>query len=133
MQSDERAIRDLVATWMDASARGDLAAILPLMADDVVFLVYGHPPIRGRDAFAAAFRSAGQQQKIDGTSDIQEIAIAGDFAYCVSRLSVAITPPSGSANHRSGYVLTVLRKQAGGNWVIARDANLLAPESRSGP
>jgi len=126
MQSDERAIRDLIATWIDASKRGDLASILPLMAEDVVFLVHGHPPMRGRDAFAASFRAAGQQQKIDGRSDIEEIVVSGDIAYCVSRLAVTITPPGGAPNHRSGYVLTVLRKQSSGVWVIARDANLLA-------
>jgi uncharacterized protein (TIGR02246 family) len=128
MTDDERAIRDLVATWIEASRRGDLDAILPLMADDVVFLVNGQPPMRGRDAFAASFRAAGQQQKIDAASDIEEIAMSGDLAYCVSRLQVTITPPGGAPNRRSGYVLTVLRKEPRGNWVIARDVNLLAPD-----
>lgn len=131
MHSDERAIRDLIATWMDASARGDIASILPLMASDVVFLVYGHPPIRGRDAFAASFRAAGQQQRIDGRSDIEELVVSGDMAYCVSRLTVTITPPAGAQMRRSGYALSVLRKQPDGTWVIARDANLLAPEGGS--
>jgi uncharacterized protein (TIGR02246 family) len=131
MQSDERAIRDLIATWMDASTRGDIASILPLMTDDVVFLVYGHPPMRGRDAFAASFRAAGQQRKIDAESEIEEIVVSGDIAYCVSRLIVTITPPTGTPNHRSGYVLTAFRKQPAGNWAIARDANLLAPAEGS--
>jgi ketosteroid isomerase-like protein len=30
---------------------------------------------------------------------------------------------------RSGYTLAVLRKEPDGAWVIARDANLLMPES----
>lgn len=130
MSNDERAIRDLVATWMDASRRGDIAAILPLMTDDVAFFVHRRPPMRGRDAFAASFRGV-SQQKIDGTSDIEEIAVSGDLAYCVSRLQVTMTPPSGVPNRRSGYVLTVLRKERG-RWMIARDANLLAPESAGG-
>jgi uncharacterized protein (TIGR02246 family) len=129
MANDEHAIRNLVATWIDASRRGDLDAILPLMADDVVFLVHGRPPMRGRDAFAQSFRAAGQQQKIDATSEIEEIAISGDLSYCVSRLQVTITPPGGASNRRSGHVLTVLRRGPRGNWVIARDANLLAPDS----
>jgi len=37
MTEDERAIRDLVATWMTASQAGDIAAVLSLMADDVIF------------------------------------------------------------------------------------------------
>jgi len=44
MTEDERTIRDLVATWMAASQAGDLAAVLRLMADDVVFMVPGREP-----------------------------------------------------------------------------------------
>jgi hypothetical protein len=54
MDRDEQAIRDLVAAWMSASAAGDHERVLGLMADDVVFLVPGRPPIRGKAAFAAA-------------------------------------------------------------------------------
>jgi ketosteroid isomerase-like protein len=28
--------------------------------------------------------------------------------------------------HKSGYTLTIMRKQPDGRWVLARDANLLA-------
>jgi uncharacterized protein (TIGR02246 family) len=42
--NDERAIRDLVATWMAASRAGDTAKVLSLMADDVVFQVRPRTP-----------------------------------------------------------------------------------------
>jgi hypothetical protein len=32
---------------------------------------------------------------------------------------------------RSGYKLTILQKKSGGAWVIARDANLLTPETKA--
>ena len=53
MGDDERAIRAVIATWMRASAAGDTATILGLMADDVVFLVAGQPPF-GKEKFAVA-------------------------------------------------------------------------------
>ena len=53
MTNDERAIRELIATWMDASQKGDLQTVLGLMADDVVFMVPGREPF-GKEAFAAA-------------------------------------------------------------------------------
>ncbi|TGV80367.1 SgcJ/EcaC family oxidoreductase, partial [Mesorhizobium sp. M00.F.Ca.ET.149.01.1.1] len=37
MSDDEAAIRHVVETWMEASRRGDLEAVLGLMTDDVVF------------------------------------------------------------------------------------------------
>jgi uncharacterized protein (TIGR02246 family) len=44
MTDDERAIRDLVATWMKASEAGDVQTVLNLMADDMIFMVPGREP-----------------------------------------------------------------------------------------
>jgi uncharacterized protein (TIGR02246 family) len=127
MNDDERAIRNLVANWMEASKAGDLATVLGLMSDDVVFMVPGKEPF-GKEAFAA--RSKGMEGvEIDGTSDIQEIEMLGNWAWLRNRLRVKITSPGGKSIIHSGYVLTILRKNGDGNWVIARDANLLTPEA----
>ena len=40
-------------------------------------------------------------------------------------LKLTIAQPNGKQSHRSGYVLTIVRKASDGHWVIARDANLL--------
>jgi uncharacterized protein (TIGR02246 family) len=102
------------------------------MAEDVVFLVPGQPSMRGRDAFAAAFRNVLQQYRIDSSSKIQEIQIAADWAYCWNHLSVTMTPlQAGSPMRRKGHTLTVLRKKSDGAWVVSRDANMLTPESTS--
>ena len=42
MKTDERAIRELVSNWLDASKRGDLDTVLDLMEDDAVFMPPGH-------------------------------------------------------------------------------------------
>src|SRR6266550_3930276 len=128
--NDEQQIRDLITTWLRVSAEGDISQILPLMTEDVVFLVAGQPPMRGREAFAASF--AGWQGKFSLETDceIQEIQVSGNSAYSWTRLSVTMTPVDGGpANRRSGNTLTVWRKSAEDNWQIFRDANLLAPES----
>jgi uncharacterized protein (TIGR02246 family) len=54
MTEEERAIRELVATWMRASASGDVDTVLSLMADDVIFMVPGREPF-GKDAFPHRF------------------------------------------------------------------------------
>ena len=124
MSDDERTIRDLVATWMAASKAGDQDTVLGLMTDDVVFMVPGREPF-GKEAFAAASQGM-QGMRIEGTSDIVELQVLGDWAYLRNRLNVTITPPGGSPTTRSGYTLTILRKEADGRWLLARDANLLA-------
>ncbi|TIX98975.1 MAG: SgcJ/EcaC family oxidoreductase, partial [Mesorhizobium sp.] len=53
MTDDERAIRKLVETWMDASKRGDTATVLSLMTDDAIFMVPGREPF-DKEIFAAA-------------------------------------------------------------------------------
>jgi uncharacterized protein (TIGR02246 family) len=132
MQNDEQAIRDLIAAWMRATTDGDLPKVLSLMAEDVVFLVAGQPPMRGKDAFASAFRSAINHVRIEGASDIQEIQIVGDSAYCWNHLSVTVTPlHSGSPQRRSGYTLSIFRKNAGSGWLLTRDANMLTMEPQA--
>lgn len=131
MQSDEQQIRQLVSTWMDATRVGDVDQVLSLMTEDAVFLVPGQPPMRKAD-FAAAMRSrsGAQAPQVDGSSEIQELQVHGDWAFMWTKLSVVITPPGGASPlTRAGHTLTVLRKQDG-KWLLARDANLLAPTGK---
>jgi uncharacterized protein (TIGR02246 family) len=130
MTADEQEIRQVVATWMSATKAGDLATVLSLMTDDVVFLVVGQQPF-GKQQFAAAMKPSplgAPLPLIDGHSEIQEIHICGDLAYMWSRLRVEVTPPGGVTTKRAGHTLSVFRKE-GGRWRLARDANLLSPVS----
>jgi uncharacterized protein (TIGR02246 family) len=127
MNPDEHAIRALVSKWHRATAAGDVEAVLPLMAEDVVFLVAGQPPMRGKGMFEKGLRTLLASHRIQSTGDVQEVAVSGDLAYCWSMLNVEITPLAGGTTvRRSGSALSILRKQAGNAWVIIRDANLLA-------
>jgi len=127
MTSDEQQIRDLVASWMAATKVGDVGTVLSLMSDDVVFLVPGQQPF-GKEGFAATLKppAGTPAPQIDGRSEIQEIRIAGDWAFMWTRLRVEITPPGGKPVKRAGHTLTVLHKSAG-KWRLARDANMLTP------
>jgi len=129
MPEDERAIRTLIANWMAASRSGDIARVLSLMADDVLFLVPGQPPF-GKEKFAESSRGM-KDLHIDGKSDVQEVVVSGEWAWCRTQLQVTVTAPDGKVVRRSGQTLSVLRKQADGSWLLARDANLLAAEPAS--
>jgi uncharacterized protein (TIGR02246 family) len=128
MSSDEQQIRELIATWMSATRAGDVATVLSLMTDDVVFLVPGARPF-GKQAFAEAMKpgpAAMAVPKFDGHSEIQEIRVVGDWAFMWTRLTVEVTPPVGRPVKRAGHTLSVLQK-VGGRWLLARDANMLTP------
>jgi uncharacterized protein (TIGR02246 family) len=124
---DEEDIRQLVATWHRATAAGDVEKILGLMAEDVVFLRAGQPPIRGKKAFAEGTRAALEKFRIESSGDVQEVRASGDLAYCWTELRVSMVPHGGGpGSRRAGPALTVLRKGRDGKWVVSRDANMLS-------
>lgn len=88
-------------------------------------------------AAAAETMRKGPQPQFEGSSEIQEIRVLGDWAYLWTQLTITIVPPAGGAPvTRSGPTLSVLQKQSG-RWVIVRDANMLAraddPDSSKNP
>ena len=127
MESDERAVREAHTTWIDAVNAGDLAGLLSLMADDVVFLNPGRAPF-GRDGFTAGFSSGHQRNLIRCISELEEVTVAGEIAYTLCRDSLSVTPRAGGeATHLAGHRITIYRKQPDGRWLLARDAHTLSP------
>ncbi|HTL65127.1 MAG TPA: SgcJ/EcaC family oxidoreductase [Pseudolabrys sp.] len=124
MSPDERAIRDLVDTWMKASRAGDTDTVLGLMSDDVIFMVPGREPF-GKQTFAANSRSM-DGVRLEGSADIRELEVLGDWAWLRNFIEITVTPPGGTPVRRSGFTLTILRKEPDGRWVLARDANLVS-------
>ncbi len=126
MGSDERAVREVHTTWIDAVNAADLVRLLTLMADDVVFLNPGQAPF-GRDGFPVGFSAAHQQSRIRCISELQEIVIAGEVAYTMCRDSLSVTSRAGGkATELAGHRITIYRKQPDGRWLLARDANTLS-------
>ena len=72
MASDEREIRTVHSVWIDAVNAGDLARLLTLVAEDVVFLTPGQAPV-DREGFSSNFMAAHQQMRICCTSELEEV------------------------------------------------------------
>lgn len=126
MYRDEHAIREVHRTWIDAVNAGDLARLLALMTDDVLFLNPGLVPF-GREGFSAAFSSGHQQFRIRCISELQEVVVAGTVAHTLGKDSLSLTPRAGGATSQlTGHRLTIYRKQPDGRWLLARDAHTLA-------
>ena len=127
MGPDERAVREVHTTWIDAVNAGDLVRLLTLMADDVVFLNPGKAPF-GRDGFSANFTAAHQRVRIRCISELEEVVVVGEVAYTRSRDALSVTPRAGGeATELAGYRITVYREQREGRWLLARDAHTLTP------
>jgi uncharacterized protein (TIGR02246 family) len=124
MSEDERAIRELVDKWMTATRIGDLSTVLDLMSDDVLFLTPGREPF-GKEEFSASFEAM-KDAELDGRPSVQEIEVAGDWAWLRNHIDLTVTATEGSPVHRSGYTLTIFRKGQEGRWRLYRDANLMS-------
>jgi uncharacterized protein (TIGR02246 family) len=111
MTDDEQAIREVVETWVGATRRGDTLTVLSLMTKDVVFMVPGREPF-GREAFELA--ADPRPPRVDGTNEIVELQVLGDWAFTRNRIDLTFTPPTGEPVRRSGYTLTLFRKEADG-------------------
>jgi uncharacterized protein (TIGR02246 family) len=130
MGADERVIREVHSTWINAVNAGDLICLLTLMTDDVVFLNPGQAPF-GRDEFSANFSAAHQRVRIRCISELEEVVVVGEVAYTRSRDALYVTPcAGGEATQLAGYRITVYRKQPEGRWLLARDAHTLSPVAK---
>jgi uncharacterized protein (TIGR02246 family) len=90
MNADERQIREVHSTWIAAVNAGDLARLLTLVADDVVFLSPGQAPV-GRAGFSANFSAAQRELRINCISELEEVVVASDVAYTRSRDALSVT------------------------------------------
>ena len=127
MNNDEQAIRQLSETWLNATQAGNVDTVLSLMAEDAMFLSAGQEPMVGRDAFARGLVKVLSEHVIESNSEIVEIVVSGDLAYCRTKLAVTITSKHGKLPMlRSGDTLSILRKAEDGRWRLTRDANMLA-------
>ena len=126
MPAEEQAIRDVITHWAKATADGDMPVLLSLMSEDVVFLTAGREPMLLKEFVEISIRMR-DTHRLGVVSDIKDIKVSGDLAYCWSHLTVTITPLKEGApvGMRSGYAMSVFQKQANGAWVLIRDANLM--------
>src|SRR5439155_3706581 len=126
MASDEREIRTVHSIWIDAVNAGDLARLLTLVAEDIVFLSPGQAPF-GRQGFSSNFMAAHQQMQICCTSELEEVVVVGEVAYTRSRDALSVTPRAGGKEAQlAGHRMTVYRKQRDGRWLLSRDVHTLS-------
>jgi uncharacterized protein (TIGR02246 family) len=128
IEQDRKAIREVVVLWAKATAEGDLAAVMNLMTEDVVFLTPGNPPML-REGFRTVFQNMIHNVTVKAKPDVQEldIEVDGDVAVSWGKLEIEITPKSGGPlKMAQGHTLSAFRRGTDGQWRIFRDANLLS-------
>ena len=127
MEPGERAIGELHKIWIDAVNSANIERLLVLMTDDAVFLNPGQAPL-GRDGFPDVFTAAHRKYRIHCNSVLEEVLVAGEFAYTLCQDSLSLAPRAGEqTTELAGHRITIYRKQPDGRWLLARDINTLFP------
>jgi len=126
---DRLAIEKLNTEWLDAMRTKDVARLLEMVTEDVVFLPPGYPPIRGKKNVEAMYHSFFPQfASVEQTVSVEELQVAGDWAFVWGTEALVLVPQSGSAPiEMSGRGMSILRRQPDNSWKFARGINNSAP------
>jgi uncharacterized protein (TIGR02246 family) len=122
-ESAESAIRQAIEEFTHAYNAGDFARLTNIFAEDLIDMSMGGPTRRGQDArmhFLSRVRETHANFRPHLEIQINEIQVAGDWAYEHGSLVVALTPRTGGDKSfiRQRY-LVIWRRQANGEWKIA--------------
>ena len=128
-QPDKNVILTLVERWHAATREKNIGAILELVDDDVVFLPSTLPPIRGRQEVEKMYRAFfPRYREIRQEAVIEEVRIAGDWAFLWGTDELRLTPESGEPEiHMKGKGLSILKRQSDGFWKFWRGINNMTP------
>lgn len=123
--NDAQAIRETISAWLAASKEGDAGKLASILDDDVLFVVVGRPAF-GKKEFLAG--SPGKPHLFNAVADVQEVVVNGDWALTRVHLSIEMAMTKDAKTMRlAGPTTSVWRRSTTGDWLIWRDANMVAP------
>jgi len=123
--ADKAAIAALWQAYSKSAIDGDLSAYMQLHDPDAYKMPEGKAMFRLWDEKAALTKKwarAAAEYTTQMTITPKEIVVMGDYAYTMGTYYKALTPKAGGAALvTDGKFLTILRKNADGQWKILRD------------
>jgi len=120
--SEDDAIRGVMASYNDALNGGSTAAVLPLYTDDGIFMPPYSPSAVGKEAVRRAYDAVFQELKFNVRFTIAELVVmAPTWAY-VRTNSAGTTghASTGKTTAEANQELFIFRKADDGVWRIAR-------------
>lgn len=129
---DNQAIRKLTEDWLAAVRTKDIARLKNMVTEDVIFLPRGLPRIRGKQAVEAMYNSFFPQfTSIEQTVSIEEVMVAGDWAFAWGTERLVLVPKTAGASpiQMEGKGMSIMRRQPDGSWRFARGINNTVPRT----
>lgn len=120
--ADAEAIRGLIGMFHDAFENGDVDAIVAVYTADAMVLPPNGATQVGTAAIRASFQQAFAQDTFKSDHVIEEVEVLGDWGFVRWTAENTATPKAGGApTHTTSRGISVVRRQAAGDWKIARD------------
>ena len=124
--------QDLAATFSDK-----LDELANLWDNDAVRIQPGRPADVGKEVIYAVDKrweaSKGNHKMLCGHMEIQDVQIAGDWAFEWGYFSMKENTAEGKVSTGQGKVLRVLHRQADGSWKFARVMNFTEQLASAAP
>ncbi len=128
VSKDQNAIEGLSAQWVTSVNGKNVALLMELVTDDVVFLIPNAPAVKGKAAAEQMFKALFAQYDLEISETITETQVTGGSAVSLTEVTRKLTPvKGGTAIDAAGSGMMVVRKDTEGSWKISRVVNTLAP------
>jgi len=121
---DIEAIRQLAADWRSGWLTGDVDLLLSLYTDDPVLMPQDQPAVVGKDAIRPLYEAVLKEYDFQSEGTLKEVVVSGDVGYFWSAYTLTATPKAGGqAIQSTGKTVSIVRRESGGAWKIARLIN----------
>jgi ketosteroid isomerase-like protein len=118
--ADSTALMQAYEQYRQAWLKGDTAAALARISDDIRVLISGVPDIVGKDATRKVFIDEMAKYDVPMLKlDHQGIIVSGDYAIVIGRYEELQVPKRGPPSQGAGRYMTIWRRERG-EWRIAR-------------
>lgn len=118
--SDSTAVMAALEEYRQAWLKGDTAAALRRVSDDIRIMISGIPDIIGKDATRKVFVDEMATYQIPMLNlNHQDMIVRGDHAIDIGTYEEVQVPKTGTPIHGRGRFLTIWRRE-GSDWRIVR-------------
>ena len=119
--ADLAALEAMAENYEAAYGAGGADALAELHTEDAIRMPPNAPPLLGKEAIRAAYRTTFDQFTGKITLSLEEVEFAGDWAFVRGASAVTLTPKAGGESIQDeGKYLSIRKKLPDGSWKIFR-------------
>lgn len=118
----QRAIDSSLARFAESIQKGDVPAMMTMIADDAVVMAPGHKVARGRAEIEKLYRDMFATMSVQNISfKTGDVIVAGDYAIETGSSDGTFVPKGAKPMRDLGKYVSVWQRQADGSWKMVRD------------